>query len=141
MLLTRLSSIAGPRMALAVRSSYARLSTGTAEKVAEPVKKHWLHSAEFWGFGGAVAGWGLMGSAIYDAMFKGPEVISLNMTPVQIVYSSLFARWGFVVRPQNMLLCACHVSNSAPWAPGRGGGGRAGSRHSRRGLEACVEPA
>ena len=30
---------------------------------------------------------------------------------------------------------------SAPWAPGRGGGGRAGSRPSRRGLEACVEPA
>jgi hypothetical protein len=30
---------------------------------------------------------------------------------------------------------------SAPCAPGRGGGGRLGSRPSRRGLEACVEPA
>eukprot|EP00967_Tisochrysis_lutea_P132192 scaffold230554_cov35-Tisochrysis_lutea.AAC.3 len=33
------------------------------------------------------------------------------MTPVQIVYSGLFARWAWVVRPQNLLLCACHVSN------------------------------
>ena len=40
-----------------------------------------------------------------------PEIISLNMTPVQIVYSGLFARWAWVVRPQNLLLCACHVSN------------------------------
>jgi hypothetical protein len=35
----------------------------------------------------------MTGAAIYDASFKGPEVISLNMTPVMIVYSSLFARW------------------------------------------------
>ncbi len=29
----------------------------------------------------------------------------------------------------------------APYAPGRGGSGKAGSRPSRRGLEACLEPA
>ena len=28
-----------------------------------------------------------------------------------IVYSSLFARWAWVVKPQNLLLSACHVSN------------------------------
>ena len=43
----------------------------SSEAKAEPTKKGWLHSAEFWGFGGAVAGWGLMGSAIYDALYKG----------------------------------------------------------------------
>jgi len=101
-----------PIVARMVRTSYMRLSTGpavekVAEKVAEPVvKKHWLHSAEFWGFGGAMAGWGLMASAVYDAMYKGPEIISLNMTPVQILYSGLFARWAWVVKPQNLLLCA-----------------------------------
>lgn len=35
------------------------------------------------------------------------------MTGVLIVYSSLFARWAYVVRPQNLLLCGCHVTNVA----------------------------
>lgn len=34
----------------------------------------------------------------------GPEVISLNMTPVMLIYSSLFARWAYVVQPRNLLL-------------------------------------
>mmetsp|Transcript_8045 Transcript_8045/g.20712 ORF Transcript_8045/g.20712 Transcript_8045/m.20712 type:complete len:499 (-) Transcript_8045:553-2049(-) len=71
----------------------------------------WWNSAKFWGGLGAIAGWGMTGSAIYDSQFHGPEVISLTMTPVMIIYSSLFARWAFVVKPQNLLLCACHVSN------------------------------
>lgn len=53
------------------------------------VKKSWWNSAEFWGFCSACAGWGMSGSAIYDAALQGPEVISLNMTVVLIIYSSL----------------------------------------------------
>jgi Mitochondrial pyruvate carriers len=53
----------------------------------------------------------MSGAAIYDAYMQGPEIISLNMTGVLIVYSSLFARWAWVVRPQNLLLCSCHVTN------------------------------
>ena len=75
--------------------------------------KSWWNSAEFWGGLGAVAGWGMSGAAIYDASKQGPEVISLTMTPVLIVYSTLFARWAWVVKPQNLLLCACHVTNVA----------------------------
>ena len=71
----------------------------------------WWTSAEFWGGLGAIAGWGMSASAIYDATLQGPEVISLTMTPVLIVYSSLFARWAFIVKPQNLLLCSCHVAN------------------------------
>ena len=71
----------------------------------------WWHSAEVWGGLGALAGWGMSGAAIYDAMQQGPEVISLTMTPVLIVYSSLFARWAWIVTPQNLLLCGCHVTN------------------------------
>jgi hypothetical protein len=84
-----------------------------AEKAAEAAveKTGWWHSAKFWGGMGALAGWGMTGSAIYDSQFNGPEVISLTMTPVMIVYSSLFARWAFVVKPQNLLLAACHASN------------------------------
>lgn len=73
----------------------------------------WWDSAEFWGRAGALAGWGMSGAAIYDAFESSPELISLNMTGVLLVYSSLFARWAFVVRPQNMLLAGCHVANIA----------------------------
>jgi len=77
----------------------------------ETKKKTWWTSAELWGGLGALAGWGMSGSAIYDAAMQGPEVISLTMTPVLIVYSTLFARWAFIVKPQNLLLCSCHVAN------------------------------
>lgn len=90
-------------------------STSTAATAAkEETKKKatsWWHSAEFWGGAGAIAGWGMSGAAIYDAAQQGPEVISLTMTPVLMVYSSLFARWAWVVKPQNLLLCGCHVTN------------------------------
>ena len=90
-----------------------------ADKATPPLAKEaakktgWWHSAELWGGLGAVAGWGMSLSAIYDATLQGPEVISLTMTPVLIVYSSLFARWAWVVKPQNLLLCSCHVANVA----------------------------
>ena len=70
-----------------------------------------MKTAAFWGTLGAMANWGLAGSAMYDAYFKGPEIISLNMTCVQIGYSALFARWAWVVQPRNLLLMACHVTN------------------------------
>ena len=71
----------------------------------------WWDSAEFWGRCGALAGWGMSGAAIYDALESSPELISLNMTGVLLVYSSLFARWAFVVKPQNLLLAGCHITN------------------------------
>ncbi|KAL3823763.1 hypothetical protein ACHAXA_004856 [Cyclostephanos tholiformis] len=97
----------------------------------------WWDSAAFWGRCGAIAGWvsaaitgdsddarrrannierrarqmGMSGAAIYDALQSSPELISLNMTGVLIVYSSMFARWAFVVKPQNLLLAGCHVAN------------------------------
>lgn len=80
---------------------------------AETSQQSLWDSAEFWGRCGALAGWGMSGAAIYDAMQSSPEVISLNMTGVLIVYSSLFARWAFVVKPQNLLLAGCHVTNVA----------------------------
>jgi mitochondrial pyruvate carrier 2 len=33
------------------------------------------------------------------------------MTPVLMAYSALFVRWSLVVRPQNLFLGACHVTN------------------------------
>mmetsp|Transcript_20735 Transcript_20735/g.34301 ORF Transcript_20735/g.34301 Transcript_20735/m.34301 type:complete len:276 (+) Transcript_20735:102-929(+) len=82
----------------------------TVVKEAEK-KVGWWSSPTFWGACGAMAGWGMSGAAIYDATLSGPEVISLNMTGVLIVYSSLFCRWAFVVSPQNLLLASCHAAN------------------------------
>jgi mitochondrial pyruvate carrier 1 len=73
----------------------------------------WWRSPEFWGGLGAIAGWGMSGAAIYDANQQGPEVISLTMTPVLMVYSTLFARWAWVVQPRNLLLMWCHITNVA----------------------------
>merc|ERR1719199_2340374 len=93
-----------------------KLSTKKAEVKDETVKvaaepESWWTNARWWGAAGAAAGWGMSGAAIYDAAQSGPEIISLNMTGVLIVYSSLFARWAYIVKPRNMLLCGCHVTN------------------------------
>jgi len=114
------SRVAVRRALLSTEKEAAKETTTTAAK--EPAAtggeqaKGWWSSAEFWGGLGAIAGWGMSASAIYDASQQGPEVISLTMTPVLIVYSSLFARWAFVVKPQNLLLCSCHVANVAAQA-------------------------
>ena len=93
------------------------MTNETKEAVKEAVtpkeKTSWWSDAKFWGGLGALAGWGMSGSAIYDAALQGPEVISLTMTPVLIVYSTLFARWAYVVTPPNPLLMYCHIANVA----------------------------
>jgi len=96
----------------AVRHTRRRFSSaGPNEAAGGGAKKSWWVSVEFWGAAGAAAGWGMTGAAIWDASMAGPEIISMNMTSVMLVYSSLFARWAWVVQPRNIALCACHVSN------------------------------
>ena len=104
---------AGPAARRPLCSSSKEGAKGAAEGVVgeAAAKTGYWNSAEFWGGAGALAGWGMTGAAIYDANTAGPEMISLNMTSVMLVYSSLFARWAFIVKPQNLALCACHVSN------------------------------
>ena len=77
----------------------------------KPIAKTWWTNVELWGRLGAIAGWGMSGSAIYDAQYQSPDIISMNMTTVLIVYSSLFARWAWIVKPQNLLLASCHITN------------------------------
>ena len=85
--------------------------SGSSGAKEEAPKQSALYTAEFWGALGAVAGWGMGLSGIYDAFSSGPEVISLTMTPVLIVYSSLFVRWALIVNPRNVPLAACHATN------------------------------
>lgn len=91
----------------------AKTAAKTAEKTPPRTSSSvgWWRSAEFWGFAGSIAAWGMSGAAIYDSALQGPEVISLTMTPVLIVYSGLFARWAWVVKPRNLSLMYCHVAN------------------------------
>jgi Mitochondrial pyruvate carriers len=100
-------------MAMRQSKGFARRVLSDVKAPAEEAakKKGLWHSAELWGGLGAIAGWGMSGAAIYDATQQGPEVISMTMTPVLIVYSSLFARWAWVVKPRNLLLMGCHITN------------------------------
>jgi len=84
------------------------IQTQVASEVAGSTKSR----AHFFGFYGALCNWFLGISAVYDAMNKGPEVISLNMTGVMLCYSTLFATWaGWAVMPRNFILCASHMFN------------------------------
>ena len=89
--------------------SGASLAATAATAVAPALG--WWSDAKFWGFLGAIAGWGMSLAAIKDAISSGPEIISENMTFVMLIYSALFAWWAWVVNPQNLLLCACHCAN------------------------------
>lgn len=72
--------------------------------------EHGWKTTHFWG---PVANWGLVGAAVYDASFKGPDIIDMKMTGVMIGYSSLFIRFAWAVQPRNYLLFACHTFNVA----------------------------
>ena len=80
-------------------------------KSAEKSGPGWWKDPVWWGMAGSIAAWGMSGAAIYDSALQGPEVISLTMTPVLMVYSGLFARWAWVVKPRNLSLMYCHIAN------------------------------
>ncbi len=89
----------------------AKSAETKAADAAEKSSVGWWRSPEFWGLAGSIAAWGMSGAAIYDSALQGPEVISLTMTPVLMVYSGLFARWAWVVKPRNLSLMYCHIAN------------------------------
>lgn len=112
-MLSRLATrlVRNPQFFHQIKARVAKRNAKAFCDSAAAPKKGWWSSAEFWGGAGAIAGWGMTGAAIWDATMAGPELISLNMTSVMLVYSSLFARWAWVVNPRNVALCACHISN------------------------------
>jgi len=70
--------------------------------------EHGWKTTHFWG---PVANWGLVGAAVYDASFKGPEIIDVPMTVTMVGYSALFMRFAWAVQPRNYILFACHSFN------------------------------
>lgn len=66
-------------------------------------------TVHFWG---PAANWGLIIAAMLD-MNKPPEMISTNMTSVLALYSLMFMRFAWMVKPRNYLLLSCHITNEA----------------------------
>ncbi|OQU90799.1 mitochondrial pyruvate carrier 1 isoform X2 [Sorghum bicolor] len=64
-------------------------------------------TTHFWG---PVSNWGIILASVADTQ-KPPEMISGNMTGVLCVYSALFVRFAWMVRPQNYFLMATHSCN------------------------------
>ncbi|KAM3267028.1 mitochondrial pyruvate carrier 1-like isoform X1 [Capsicum annuum] len=64
-------------------------------------------TTHFWG---PVANWGIITAGILDTQ-KPPDVISGNMTSVMCVYSALFMRFAWMVKPRNYFLLVTHASN------------------------------
>ncbi|KPJ04364.1 PREDICTED: mitochondrial pyruvate carrier 1 [Papilio xuthus] len=69
--------------------------------------REYLMSTHFWG---PVANWGIPLAAIADTR-KDPVFISGKMTLALTLYSLMFMRFAWRVKPRNMLLFACHFTN------------------------------
>lgn len=79
-------------------------------RLTNPEFREYITSTHFWG---PVANWGFVVSGMLDMSQRGPEVISPYMTTALCIYSALFMRFAWMVKPRNSLLLACHVSNEA----------------------------
>lgn len=88
-----------------------RLGSNRSSSSSKGEPKSWWTDPVLWGKLTAISGWTMSLAAIYDSFNQGPEVISLPMTCVLTGYSSLFVRWAFVVKPQNLFLASCHLTN------------------------------
>mmetsp|Transcript_6405 Transcript_6405/g.19378 ORF Transcript_6405/g.19378 Transcript_6405/m.19378 type:complete len:131 (-) Transcript_6405:179-571(-) len=84
----------------------ARQGSRLMQIINSPVGPRTVH---FWG---PLANWGFAISGLVD-MRKPPDMVSPKMTFALCVYSILFMRFAWRVKPRNMLLFSCHFSNEA----------------------------
>ncbi|KAF6148946.1 hypothetical protein GIB67_028783 [Kingdonia uniflora] len=66
-------------------------------------------TTHFWG---PVSNCGFIAAGLVDLQ-KPPEMISRNMTAALCVYSGLFMRFAWMIRPRNYLLLASHATNES----------------------------
>uniref|UniRef100_A0A7N1A5L9 Mitochondrial pyruvate carrier n=2 Tax=Kalanchoe fedtschenkoi TaxID=63787 RepID=A0A7N1A5L9_KALFE len=66
-------------------------------------------TTHFWG---PVSNCGIVGAAMMDTQ-RSPELISGNMTLVMCVYSGLFMRFAWMIRPRNYFLLGTHMTNES----------------------------
>ncbi|KAK2582776.1 hypothetical protein KPH14_005041 [Odynerus spinipes] len=70
--------------------------------------KDYFMSTHFWG---PALNWMIPVAAIADTQ-KHPKIISGKMTLALTLYSMIFMRFAIMVQPRNMLLFACHCTNT-----------------------------
>ncbi|XP_045468651.1 mitochondrial pyruvate carrier 1 [Harmonia axyridis] len=87
----------------------ALLSKKMVDSLKSKEFREYLMSTHFWG---PIANWGIPIAALAD-INKDPKYISPNMTFALCAYSLMFMRFAWKVKPQNMLLFACHLTNEA----------------------------
>jgi len=75
--------------------------------IKSPEFRSYIMSTHFWG---PAANWGIVLAGVLD-LKKSPDIISGPMTSALCIYSLLFMRFAWMVRPRNLLLLACHISN------------------------------
>jgi len=84
---------------------------GLVKKGLESLKskefREYLMSTHFWG---PVANWGIPLAAIADTR-KDAKFISGKMTTALCLYSLIFMRFAWKVKPRNLLLLGCHITN------------------------------
>ncbi|GAU96713.1 LOW QUALITY PROTEIN: hypothetical protein RvY_08118 [Ramazzottius varieornatus] len=85
----------------------AAASKGLMARLTSKEMKDYFMSTHFWG---PVANWGLPLAAIAD-LKKNPEFISGKMTTAMVLYSAMFMRFAWMVKPRNLLLLSCHATN------------------------------
>ncbi|XP_014260772.1 mitochondrial pyruvate carrier 1 [Cimex lectularius] len=85
----------------------ANLLRKLGEQIRSPDFRSYLMSTHFWG---PVANWGIPLAAIADTK-KDPSIISGKMTTALCLYSGVFMRFAWRVKPRNLLLLACHFIN------------------------------
>lgn len=64
----------------------------------------------YFNISGPVANWGIALAGLAD-IGRHPDHVSGPMTLALVVYSSLFMRFAWMVKPRNYLLLACHAFN------------------------------
>ncbi|CAG0915926.1 unnamed protein product [Notodromas monacha] len=87
----------------------ASLFSRAVASIRSKEMRDYLTSTHFWG---PVANWGIPIAAIGD-LKKDPSMISGKMTFALCCYSLMFARFAWMVKPRNLLLLACHITNEA----------------------------
>ncbi|KAG7197455.1 hypothetical protein KM043_013304 [Ampulex compressa] len=80
----------------------------TTKNLFNKKTRDYLMSTHFWG---PVFNWMIPIAAISDTQ-KHPRIISGKMTLALTLYSLIFMRFAVKVQPQNLLLFACHFTNT-----------------------------
>ncbi|KAL9672953.1 hypothetical protein QQ045_029206 [Rhodiola kirilowii] len=66
-------------------------------------------TTHFWG---PVSNCAIVGAAMMDTQ-RSPEIISGKLTSVMCVYSALFMRFAWMIRPRNYFLLGTHMTNES----------------------------